>query len=101
MRGPNEFTMEGFDAEAAIRKAINSPKAEVEVLSIRPWKRSQLLADTYRVGRVFLAGDAVHVMVPTGGFGANTGIGDSVDLGWKLDAVLRGWGGEGLLDSYE
>ncbi len=100
MRGPNEFTMEGFDAEQAIRKAINAPDADVEVISVRPWRRSQLLADTYRVGRVFLAGDAVHVMVPTGGFGANTGIGDAVDLGWKLDAVLSGWGGSHLLDSY-
>jgi 2-polyprenyl-6-methoxyphenol hydroxylase-like FAD-dependent oxidoreductase len=100
MRGPDEFKIEEFDAEASIRKAINSPDAKVEVLSIRPWRRSQLLAKDYRVGRVFMAGDSVHVMVPTGGFGANTGIGDAVDLGWKLDAVLSGWGGEHLLDSY-
>jgi hypothetical protein len=50
---------------------------------------------------VFLAGDAAHLFAPTGGVGMNTGIGDAVDLGWKLDAVLRGWGGEGLLESYE
>lgn len=101
MRGPEGFDLSKFDAEASIRKAINSPDAKVEVLSIRPWRRRQMLARIYRAGRVFLAGDAVHVMVPTGGFGANTGIGDSVDLGWKLDAVLSGWGGPGLLDTYE
>jgi hypothetical protein len=50
---------------------------------------------------VFLAGDAAHLFVPTGGVGMNTGIGDAVDLGWKLDGVMRGWGGRGLLDSYE
>lgn len=101
MRGPDKFDLSTFDAEASIRRAINSPNATVEVLSIRPWRRRQMLATTYRVGRVFLAGDAVHVMVPTGGFGANTGIGDSVDLGWKLDAVLSGWGSPALLDTYE
>jgi hypothetical protein len=49
---------------------------------------------------VFLAGDAAHLFVPTGGVGMNTGIGDAIDLGWKLDAVLKGWGGPALLDSY-
>jgi hypothetical protein len=50
---------------------------------------------------VFLVGDAAHQLIPTGGFGMNTGIGDACDLGWKLDAVHRGWAGERLLDSYE
>jgi 2-polyprenyl-6-methoxyphenol hydroxylase-like FAD-dependent oxidoreductase len=100
MRGAEEFDIDTFDAETSIRRAINSPDAKVEILSVRPWRRSQLLAKDYRVGRVFMAGDAVHVMVPTGGFGANTGIGDAVDLGWKMDAVLSGWGGKHLLDSY-
>ncbi len=100
MRGPDNFDIAAFDAEASIRKAINSPDAQVEVLSIRPWRRRQMLAARYREGRVYLAGDSAHVMVPTGGFGANTGIGDSVDLGWKLDAVLGGWGGPRLLDTY-
>ena len=64
------------------------------------WTRRELVAQTLRQGRVFIAGDAAHVMSPTGGFGMNTGIGDAVDLSWKLDAVLRGWGGPALLDSY-
>ncbi len=50
---------------------------------------------------MFLAGDAAHLNPPFGGHGLNTGIGDAVDLGWKLAAVLQGWGGQGLLDSYE
>jgi hypothetical protein len=49
---------------------------------------------------VFLAGDAVHQLSPTGAMGMNTGIGDVVDLGWKLAAVQQGWGGSKLLESY-
>src|SRR5581483_4716029 len=54
-----------------------------------------------RSGRVFIAGDAAHQMSPTGGLGMNTGVGDAVDLGWKLAAVLDGWGGQVLLDAYQ
>ncbi|HVV93939.1 MAG TPA: FAD-dependent monooxygenase [Hyphomicrobiales bacterium] len=72
-----------------------------EMLSCNPWRQNLLLADRYRDGRVFLAGDAVHLVTPSGGLGMNTGVGDAVDLGWKLAAVLRGWGGDGLLSSYE
>ena len=59
------------------------------------------MADSYGTRRVFIAGDAAHLMSPTGGFGMNTGIQDAVDLGWKLEARLRGWGGAELLRSYE
>jgi hypothetical protein len=59
------------------------------------------LADRYRDRRVFLAGDACHLHPPMGGYGMNMGVADGVDLGWKLAAVLQGWGGAGLLDSYE
>ena len=52
-------------------------------------------------GRVFLAGDAVHLVIPTGGLGMNSGVGDAIDLSWKLAAVLQGWGGRNLLPSYE
>ena len=62
--------------------------------------RRELVADHYRDGRGFIAGDAAHAMSPTGGFGMNTGIGDAVDLSWKLAASIQGWGGDGLLDSY-
>ncbi|WP_433802517.1 FAD-dependent monooxygenase [Actinomycetospora sp. CA-084318] len=59
------------------------------------------LADTYRVGRVFLAGDAAHVHPPTGGQGLNLGVQDAVNLGWKLAAAVDGWAPHGLLDTYE
>jgi 2-polyprenyl-6-methoxyphenol hydroxylase-like FAD-dependent oxidoreductase len=74
---------------------------DAEVLGTDPWTARMLLADHYRNGRVFLAGDAAHLNPPWGGHGFNTGIGDAVNIGWKLAAVLRGWGGEGLLASYE
>ncbi len=71
-----------------------------DILSVNNWKRRELVADRYHVGRVFLAGDSAHSMSPTGGFGMNTGIGDAVDLSWKLDALLSGWGGDDLASSY-
>jgi 2-polyprenyl-6-methoxyphenol hydroxylase-like FAD-dependent oxidoreductase len=87
------------EIQAAIRRAVGRD-FKFEILSVLPWVRRELVAETYREGRVFIAGDAAHAMSPTGGFGMNTGIGDAVDLSWKLAAVLQGWGGDGLLDSY-
>ncbi len=72
-----------------------------EMLSCAPWRQNLLLADSYGQGRVFLAGDAVHLVIPTGGLGMNSGVGDAVDLSWKLAATLQGWGGPNLLTSYE
>ena len=72
-----------------------------DMLYVGEWKQNLLLADRYREGRVFLAGDSAHLVIPTGGLGMNTGIGDATDLAWKLHAVLRGWGGPRLLDSSE
>jgi hypothetical protein len=74
---------------------------ELEILSTLSWQRQELVADSYRKGRCFLAGDACHLTSPTGGLGMNTGIGDAADLGWKLSAALEGWAGPKLLDSYE
>ena len=73
----------------------------VEVLSADEWTANRLLADKYRDRRVFLAGDACHLHPPFGGYGMNMGVCDAVDLGWKIAAVLQGWGGPKLLDSYE
>jgi 2-polyprenyl-6-methoxyphenol hydroxylase-like FAD-dependent oxidoreductase len=72
-----------------------------EMLYVGKWRQNLLLADRYQQGRVFLAGDAVHLVIPTGGLGMNSGVGDATDLAWKLAATLRGWGGPGLLASYE
>ena len=74
----------------------------IEILAYHPWNAGQaLVAERYRAGRIFIAGDAAHLFTPTGGFGMNTGIDDSSNLAWKLAAVLHGWGGLRLLDSYE
>ena len=86
----------------AIRRAVGRD-FDYELLSVMPWRRRELVAETFRSGpggSVFLAGDAAHAMSPTGGFGMNTGVGDAVDLAWKLDAALAGWAGPGLLASY-
>jgi 2-polyprenyl-6-methoxyphenol hydroxylase-like FAD-dependent oxidoreductase len=73
---------------------------DFEILSMLPWIRRQLVADSYGSGRVFIAGDAAHLTSPTGGFGMNTGIQDAVNLSWKLAACIDGWGGGHLLESY-
>jgi len=72
----------------------------MEILSMLSWGRLELVADSYQKGRVFLAGDSCHLTSPTGGLGMNTGIGDAVDLSWKLAARVEGWGGAALTDSY-
>jgi 2-polyprenyl-6-methoxyphenol hydroxylase-like FAD-dependent oxidoreductase len=73
-----------------------------EMINCGAWRQNLLLADRYGNGsRVFLAGDAVHLVIPTGGLGMNTGCGDAIDLSWKLAATLAGWGGPNLLKSYE
>jgi hypothetical protein len=88
------------DPLALIRGLVGA-EIDAEVLGTDPWTARMLLADRYRGGRVFLAGDAAHLNPPWGGHGFNTGIGDAVNIGWKLAAVLKGWGGERLLESYE
>jgi 2-polyprenyl-6-methoxyphenol hydroxylase-like FAD-dependent oxidoreductase len=73
-----------------------------EMINCSTWRQNLLLADRYGNGsRLFLAGDAVHLVIPTGGLGMNTGCGDAIDLSWKLAATLAGWGGPNLLRSYE
>ncbi|HTP94381.1 MAG TPA: FAD-dependent oxidoreductase [Burkholderiales bacterium] len=96
----NRRTLSAHEVRSAIVRAVGRD-FEFEILSILPWVRRQLVADGYGSRRVFIAGDAAHLTSPTGGFGMNTGIQDAVDLGWKLDACVRGWGGPALLESYE
>jgi 2-polyprenyl-6-methoxyphenol hydroxylase-like FAD-dependent oxidoreductase len=86
---------------AAMFEKTCAMPVKYEMLYVGPWTQHLLLADRYGEGRVFLAGDAVHLMIPTGGLGMNTGAGDAIDLGWKLAATLQGWGGPSLLKSYE
>jgi 2-polyprenyl-6-methoxyphenol hydroxylase-like FAD-dependent oxidoreductase len=92
----------GSDAEMAdvFDRAVGMD-LEFKMLSVNEWTQHLLCADRYASGRVFIAGDAAHLMIPTGGLGMNTGIGDVADLGWKLAGSLAGWGGPGLLGAYE
>ncbi|MEE2058070.1 FAD-dependent monooxygenase [Rhodococcus artemisiae] len=73
---------------------------DVEPLAGGRVRVHSLLTPKFNEGRVFFAGDAAHLISPMGGFGMNLGIGDAADLGWKLAAVLGGWGGPALLESY-
>jgi 2-polyprenyl-6-methoxyphenol hydroxylase-like FAD-dependent oxidoreductase len=97
---PADVKLADFEAASLIREAtgIDLP---YQILSSDEWVASRLIADRYRDRRVFLAGDAAHLHPPFGGYGMNMGIADAVDLGWKLAAVLQGWGGSALLESYE
>ncbi|MDR6636291.1 2-polyprenyl-6-methoxyphenol hydroxylase-like FAD-dependent oxidoreductase [Phyllobacterium sp. 1468] len=88
------------DMAQQFEKAVGVP-VNYEMLYVGQWKQNLLLADRYGAGRIFLAGDSAHLVIPTGGLGMNTGVGDAVDLGWKLAATLQGWGGPNLLRSYE
>ncbi len=74
---------------------------DVKILTTDPWAAHSLIANRYATARIFLIGDSCHLHPPYGGYGMNLGIADAVDIGWKLSAVLRGWGGPGLLASYE
>jgi hypothetical protein len=99
------FTLHSIvESEAEMKpmfeKTIAMPLA-YEMLFAGMWRQNLLLADRYGEGRVFLAGDAVHLVIPTGGLGMNSGVGDAIDLSWKLAGALAGWGGEKLLPSYE
>jgi 2-polyprenyl-6-methoxyphenol hydroxylase-like FAD-dependent oxidoreductase len=97
---PGETEIDTDSAKAKVWQAIGS-ETPLEILITDTWAAHSLLADRYRQGRIFLAGDACHLHPPFGGYGMNLGIADAVDLGWKLHAVLAGWGGSGLLDSFE
>lgn len=91
---------EPLDPERRIRSALGRD-VSFELIGTRTWSGHRVVAERFRDRRVFLAGDAAHLLWPRGGFGMNTGVGDVVDLGWKLQAALDGWAGEGLLDSYQ
>jgi putative polyketide hydroxylase len=97
-------TLEDFTDErciAHIRRAVGVPDLDVQITGRAPWHAAQRVAQAYRSERVFLAGDSAHEMSPTGAFGSNTGIQDAHNLAWKLAAVLEGWAGDGLLDTYD
>ena len=99
-----------FTLHAVVEKDEDMPKlfeaivgtpVKFEMVHCAKWVQRLLLAEHYLQGRIFIAGDAAHLVIPTGGLGMNTGVGDAIDISWKLAATLRGWGGPKLLQSYE
>jgi hypothetical protein len=102
LRSEGECAQMG-DAQAhALFEQAAGCACPVEKITRLPWYAGySLVADRYRHGRIFLAGDSAHLFTPTGGLGYNTGVDDAVNLGWKLAAVTKGWAGPALLESYE
>ena len=88
------------DMKRRFEQTVGVP-VQYDMLYCGEWRQNLLLATSYGSGRVFLAGDAVHLVIPTGGLGMNTGVGDAIDLSWKLAATVQGWGGPNLLASYQ
>jgi len=97
---PPGTTQDNFDFAAYLHEAVGA-RFDMEFEHIGFWDLRFMLADRYRQGRVFIAGDAAHSHPPYGGYGVNAGLEDARNLGWKLAATLEGWGGEALLDSYD
>jgi 2-polyprenyl-6-methoxyphenol hydroxylase-like FAD-dependent oxidoreductase len=100
---PGEAVEQIDDAQAKtmFQAALAAP-LDVEIIARSSWTAGYtLVAEQFQRGRIFLGGDAVHLFTPAGGLGYNTAVEDAVNLGWKLNAALKGWGGPGLLDTYE
>ena len=87
------------DAKSAIESVLGRA-TNIEIISAQPWTAHALVADNYVNNRIILAGDAAHLFTPTGGFGMNTGVSDAIDIAWKVQAMLEGWGGKNLIKSY-
>jgi len=97
---PRDIDESEIDAQAYLFQLLGG-EVDCEILVANTWRPALAVAESYGRGRVWLAGDSAHQYIPTGGYGMNTGVGDAVDLGWKLDAVIKGWGGPALLGSYD
>ena len=97
---PADFDPDHIDCDLYLRRALGRT-LDVEWVGWSVWTRRGVVADRYSRGPVHVLGDAAHQLSPTGALGMNTGIGDAVDLGWKLAAVVQGWGGDALLRSYD
>ncbi|OAP58467.1 hypothetical protein AYL99_07557 [Fonsecaea erecta] len=105
---PLDFDVSTLDPEQVVYNVLGGsrepwPIKIDQVLVTSMWRPNICIAEKYisSHGRVFLSGDAAHQNIPTGGYGMNTAVGDSFDIGWKLAAVLSGYGGSALLQSYE
>ncbi|MSQ70003.1 MAG: 2-polyprenyl-6-methoxyphenol hydroxylase [Betaproteobacteria bacterium] len=98
--GAHEIDVRKHDLDQVMRRMLG-PGVPYEIVETSLWARKMTVADRFVDGRVIIAGDSAHAHPPNGGLGMNTGIQDAWDLGWKLDAVLRGWGGSSLVESYD
>lgn len=99
--GQSEQDISDAHATAMFQEAFAAP-LDVEIIARSAWNAGYtLVAEKFQRGRILLGGDAVHLFTPTGGLGYNTAVEDAVNLGWKLAAVINGWGGPNLLDTYE
>jgi 2-polyprenyl-6-methoxyphenol hydroxylase-like FAD-dependent oxidoreductase len=97
---PADHDTDGEDPAALLRETIGKDVGHDVIGTVR-WTGRQLVADRYRVGRVFLVGDAAHIWIPVGGFGMNAGIQDAAELAWLIAAVEQGWASPVILDAYE
>ena len=99
---PDEPEFDSIDRDASIRNILGvGPDFEYEIITKEDWVGRRLVADRFRRGNVFLAGDAAHLWVPYAGYGMNAGIADALNLSWLLGARLQGWADEAILDAYE
>jgi hypothetical protein len=100
---PSQQARDISDAQAkAMFHEAMAAQLDIEILGRSAWNAGHtLVAEKFQRGRILLGGDAVHLFTPTGGLGYNTAVEDAVNLGWKLAAAIKGWGGDALLDSYE
>ncbi|HWL47424.1 MAG TPA: FAD-dependent monooxygenase, partial [Sphingomonadaceae bacterium] len=98
---PDETEFDAVDRDRCIRAILGvGPDFRFEKVANEDWIGRRLVADTFRRGRMFIAGDAAHLWVPYAGYGMNAGIADALDLSWQLGAVLSGWAPDTLLDAY-
>jgi 2-polyprenyl-6-methoxyphenol hydroxylase-like FAD-dependent oxidoreductase len=99
--GQSERDISDAQAKIMFQEAFAAP-LDIEIIARSAWNAGYtLVAEKFQRGRIFLGGDAVHLFTPTGGLGYNTAVDDAVNLGWKLAAVINGWGGPNLLDTYQ
>jgi hypothetical protein len=98
----DEPEFDSIDRDWAIRQILGvGPDFAFDIISKEDWIGRRLVADRFRRGRVFIAGDAAHLWIPHAGYGMNAGIADAADLAWMLSAALAGWAPPEILDAYE
>ena len=99
---PDEPEFDSVDRDQSIRNILGvDSNFQYEIITKEDWVGRRLLSNRFRDRRVFLAGDAAHLWVPYAGYGMNAGLADATNLAWLLDAAVKGWANEKILDAYE